>query len=403
MSMEESNPKQRQRQPALSELKLQSMLKTPCENAANNIIYLWKCAQKENQVRILKFRRNFSLDRRCLKPPSVSRKPRKSSSGTRQRSRTNSRNNKLRCRSELEKIEEVLQEESNLNHSAKESESDSSQLIPRSKSDEKCDRLEIETSIFDSQKKEIFLKFIPVDKNYQLIRKKIGNDRIGSSWIEIQAWCTKYQSKHQKINQIRPTIRKSQTLLMTKDRKPKFTIYGDNLEFGNQKLCEETSVRDEEILDHPRFGFHSNQEYLSTIETSAESRGNRIQFSIAPEVLSSSIQQCHQKTEMILSCLRTYFKDFADIEVMWVDSLRKHLPNKSFKSCFPSSVAEVLKSQTAKARAVLYVTKDVSILLRHPDTCFLSTLAFTAGISRDQLVILPFDMKPRYFSVVKRR
>ncbi|KAK6182599.1 hypothetical protein SNE40_010247 [Patella caerulea] len=371
-----------------------------CDNLENNIVCVWKCDKNNDVVRVIKFKKIIFLKHRS----SNSHSP----ISFRNSSRTPPISMTLKGKKRGPNLKSSNIFEKNHNHSARENdalpvEESDSLSMPRTMSEEKYDTpksYQYQRPLI-SDKQEKFLKYIPVNSDYQLIRK---NDKKvnESSWVEIDAWCSKYQRKRQLTC---PEVRKSDTLLIGRKDKTRFSIYRDVLDVDTKD--KSISFDDNMLINHPRLGYFSNMEYLGVLLKSQTQRirfkspqdkvkKNLVEFCISPETLSFSPQLCHQKTEIILNCLRVYFKNLADIEVMWVDKLDRHLPRKSMINYFPLTVASILDDQLRNCRAVMYVTKDVSVMLRHPDTCFLSTLCFSAGIKRHELVILPLDTKPKH-------
>ena len=248
--------------------------------------------------------------------------------------------------------------------------------------------------ISEAQNDESFVKYIPVKEEYGWVYPRyLVDEQSPTSWFDIQCWYQQYRS-HKAVQS--PHLSPMSTH-NTADASCEDSVVNPDLwNTGDVMVEGKFYAITDDLADDPRFGLAANQDYLKLL---LERKSSimwlcHMQFFFCDNSKSHLFQI---KSELLVSCIQAFVQKDADFEVLWVDDIKKILPDKDGIDRFfdeSEKLTSIIEKQVETAKAVLYVTEKASILLRHSDTCFLSSLAMSAGLDRSELAVLPLDIKP---------
>ncbi|XP_041354714.1 uncharacterized protein LOC121372463 [Gigantopelta aegis] len=256
--------------------------------------------------------------------------------------------------------------------------------------------------ITESMNDGSFVKYIPVKEEYGWVYPRyLVDEQSPASWFDIQCWYQQYKL-HKAFQPLQNSTDGAKSTSDVGTADASLSIYDDsmmNLDMwctGDVVVEGKSYEITDDLADHPRFGLAANQDYLNLLveQNSSNTWLCHMQFFFCD---NSKRHLFQIKSELLVSCMQAFVQKDADFEVLWVDDIKKILPEKETIASFfgeNEKLVSAIEQQITNAKAVLYVTEKASILLRHPDTCFLSSLARSAGLKRSELVVLPLDIKP---------
>ncbi|XP_067681973.1 uncharacterized protein [Haliotis asinina] len=284
----------------------------------------------------------------------------------------------------------------------------------RSRSCTDCDESNTESSfcpldihVSDLQK---YCKYIPVRKVWGPLYPRGSMANSKTVWLDMQLWYSKYYDlklKRQTSENLNSSLNSSKSessLTESPEKSPKSNpmMPREPIKESLPESCAaDRESRHKRTLLRQRFRRGANTEYISMVSwqrfyVPVECR---LQLFVSSATAHDLL---HLKTEILVSCMRSFVQADGDFEVLWVAEIKKVLPSRLDLvscDCLNPEVALELASQLNGVKAVLFVSRAASILLRHQSIGFLDTLAVSADLERKDLIVLPNALSP---SRVKR-
>ncbi|XP_046567118.1 uncharacterized protein LOC124275573 [Haliotis rubra] len=251
-----------------------------------------------------------------------------------------------------------------------------------------------------------YCKYIPVRKVWGPFypRGSVANSK--TVWLDMQLWYSKYYDlklKRQTSENLNSSLNSSKSessLTESPTKSPKSNHLKVPRELMKESLLESRAAdresRHKRTLLRQRFRRGANAEYISMVSwqrfyVPVECRLQLFVSSVTADDL------LHLKTEILVSCMRSFVQADGDFEVLWVAEIQRVLPSRLDLvscDCLNPEVALELASQLNGVKAVLFVSRAASILLRHQSIGFLDTLAVSADVERTDLIVLPNALGP---------
>ncbi|XP_071080490.1 uncharacterized protein [Haliotis cracherodii] len=253
-----------------------------------------------------------------------------------------------------------------------------------------------------------YSKYIPVRNVWGPLYPRGSLTNSKTVWLDMQMWYSKFYAlklKRRTNDDLNSSLNSSKSESSLTESPTKSPISLSNLQKTPSEPLKESvpesyatdrESRQKRTLLRQRIRRGANDEYISMVSwqrfyVPVECRLQLFVSSVTADDL------LHLKTEILVSCMRSFVQADGDFEVLWVADIKRVLPSRidlSFCNCLNPEVALELASEMSRVKAVLFVSRAASILLRHQAIGFLDTLAVSADVERRDLIVLPNALSP---------
>lgn len=234
-----------------------------------------------------------------------------------------------------------------------------------------------------------YSKYIPIGEKFgKIYPKKSVDNRSTSSWLDIQHWYTSYlitkDAKDRKLIKTR-----SETAFEIKGRKICNSVSTCSVLNSEKHTYTPKRIEVAYLSEDTNDRFGDNEKYLMVASTnSQECMKTPIEVYIKLDKTQCSF--LHVKTEMLVQCLKSFFGPFGDCRIYWASDLHLAIPKPTRDGLPDVFNLDILRQKIKdKISAVIYLSKEPGILLRHDNMCVLDTLSVSMGITKDELCIIP--------------
>lgn len=232
-------------------------------------------------------------------------------------------------------------------------------------------------------------KYIPIGEKFgKIYPKKSVDIESPSSWLDIQLWYMRYLiSTNAEDKKLIKT--QSETAFERKEKKTLNSVSTCNVLDSENYTHVPKPIEVAYLNGDTKDRFGDNGKYLMVASTNSE-ECTKTPIEVYIKLDKTQCSFLHLKTEMLVQCLKSFFGPFGDCRVYWASDLHLAIPKPS--RCGLSDVfqLDILRQKIKdKISAVIYVTKEPAMLIRHANMCVLDTLSVVMGITKDELCIIP--------------